>query len=293
MPQLRLKALVRALRPTQWTKNFIVFAPAAFGGVLLREGVAVDLLAAFAVLCVASSSVYVMNDLRDLEADRAYAKTRERPFASGELSVRTGYALSAGLGVVSLAFAWMLGSSFALILAAYMLLQVAYTLLLKHVVALDVLAIAGGFVLRAVAGARVAGIPDSPWLLVCTTFLVLVIALGERRLEVRDLGDDAWKHRPVLRHYGATTLDVLISAMLGSALVSYVVYTLLSPSASGRPLMVLTTPFVAYALFRYVVLLRSDGGLAKTAEELLLTDAPILIDIALWVVAVIVLVYVI
>lgn len=288
----RTGALLRAMRPKQWTKNLIVFAPAAFGGVLFGEGVVLSLLVAFGAMCVASSSVYVLNDIRDREADRAYEKTRDRPFAAGEISVRDGYVMAAGLCALSLALAFRLDRQFAVVLVAYILLQVAYTFALKHVVALDVMAIAGGFVLRAVAGARAAGTPDSAWLLTCTVFLVSVIALGERRLEIRDLGEDAWRHRSVLRTYDLATLDVVMSAMLGSALVSYVIYTLLSPAAAGRPMMVLTAPFVAYGLFRYVLLLRREGGAAKSAEDLLLTDVPILIDVLLWILSVIVIVYV-
>lgn len=280
------------MRPRQWTKNLIVFAPALFGGVLFEAGTAVRVAFAFALACMLSGAVYLFNDLRDAGADRAYAKTRVRPLASGRIKPRQAAVAAAILTAVALGGALALGGRFAALLGAYLLLQAAYTLWLKHVVVLDVLAIAGGFVLRAVAGAEAAGVADSPWLLACAALLVVFLALAKRRQESADLGEGASTHRRVLGVYTRPILDVLIGVSVCATIAGYLVYSAYSAVARIHPLMVLTAPFVVYGLFRYLTLVYAEGS-AKTADEVLLTDVRMLADVALWVGAVVVIVYVV
>lgn len=285
-------ALLRSMRPKQWTKNLIVFAPAIFGGVLLLPGNALRVVAAFGLMCLLSGAVYVLNDLRDVDADRAYERTRQRPLAAGVLDSRTAGVFAGGASLASLGLAWLLSPRFAAVLLAYLALQVAYTMWLKDLVVLDVLSIAGGFVLRAVAGAVVVGVPNSPWLLACAAFLVMFLALAKRRQELADLGPAASRHRVVLGSYTAPALDVMLASMLGATIVSYLVYTLLSAGARAHPGMVLTTPLVLYGLFRYLMLVYSESP-SKTAEDVLLTDAPILVTVGLWLAAVVALIYIV
>lgn len=285
-------SLILTMRPRQWTKNLIVYAPALFGGVLFEPGVLWRATSAFALLCVLSGAVYIMNDLKDSTADRLYVKTRTRPLASGILDRRTATVAALALGSFALAGAPLLGMRFAAAMVAYAVLQVAYTLWLKRLPVLDVLSIAGGFVLRAVAGAAVADVPDSPWLLVCAALLVSFLALAKRRQELSDLGVQAPAHRPVLAWYSIAWLDVVLTAALGATAASYVVYTLLSEGARMHPYMILTAPFVVFGLIRYAVLARSRES-SKSAEDVLLTDVPILLDVIAWVLVVTVLVYLI
>lgn len=285
-------AIIFSMRPRQWTKNLIVFAPALFGGVLLESGVALRLVAAFCLMCALSGAVYLLNDLHDTAADRVYERTRERPLAAGTLSPRVAGITAAVLLIGSCAAGVALEATFGLMLVGYAALQVAYTVWLKHVAVVEVLAISAGFVLRALAGARVANVPDSPWLLVCAALLVGFLAFAKRRQELADLGPTAPRHRPVLAHYPLAALDVLLAALLGATIVSYLAYALVSNAAHTHPLMVLTAPFVTFGLFRYLTLVYADEPCAS-AEDVLLTDPGILASVSLWLVAVSAIVYVV
>lgn len=290
--RLTAVSLVAACRPEQWTKNFFVFAALLFAKRLQdREalGAAVE---TFAIFCALSSAVYLVNDIADREADREHPLKRFRPIASGELSPVTAGAAAALLAGGGVAAAWAIGPPLGLTALAYLGLQAAYSAILKHIVILDALAIASGFVLRAVAGGVAIAVPVSNWLLACTTLLALFLALAKRRHELISLSGGATRHRPILDEYNPYLLDQMIAVVTASAVVAYAAYTT-SPETSaklGTDRLALTIPFVLYGVFRYLYLVhRKDGG--GNPSALLLTDAPLLACVVLWAAAVVVLLY--
>lgn len=285
-----LRAILTSLRPRQWTKNLLVFAALVFAGDLDDPRLISIVAAAFVVFCMVAGAAYIFNDLQDLEADRLHQKKRARPLASGELSVGVAWAVAAILAAGGIAWALVLGQRFALAVAGYALLQVAYTLYLRRLVIIDVMAISAGFVLRAAAGAFVIAVPISPWLFACTALLALFLALGKRRHELVLLEDDAADHRPVLGDYSPALLDDMISTVASATIVAYALYTFYSVTGQHTHYLMLTVPFVVYGLFRYLYLVhqKNVGG---NPEELLLTDIPLMADIALWLASVVLLLY--
>jgi len=273
-------AALRALRPRQWTKNLLLFAGIVFAA-KLGDGVRwLEAAAAFAAYCAASSTAYLVNDVRDREADRAHPLKRRRPVASGELSVRAALGLAAALATVALAVGSALGARSVAFLLGFAALQTLYTLGLKHLVVADVLAIAGLFVLRAAAGAVAVHVRISPWLLVCTGLLALFLALGKRRGELVLVESLATPGRRVLRTYSLAVLDRLLTAVAAATVAVYAAYTV---SAHDLPTLPATIPFVAFGLGRYVYLLRRRG-LGEEPDHVLVSDKPILLTVALWVV---------
>ena len=286
--------LVRSLRPQQWTKNLFVFAGLLFSGHLLDRAAWPPALAAFLIFCGLSGAVYLVNDVLDRDADAQHPIKRDRPIASGALS--TGVALGAAfvLAVVCVAGATAINGQLTMAAVGYVVLLALYSAALKHYVIIDVLTLAAGFVLRAVAGAVAIGVPISHWLLVCTTLLALFIGLSKRRHELTLLNDGAAGHRPILQEYSPYLLDQMISVVTAATLVAYSVYTISSETAGrlGSDRLGLTIPFVLYGIFRYLYLVhqRNEGG---SPSELLLTDRPLLVCVALWVAAVVLVIYVI
>lgn len=284
--------LLESLRPDQWTKNLIVFAALIFGRRLLDPAAVGRSLAAFLIFCALSGVVYLINDVLDREADRRHPHKSRRPIASGSLSPTVALLGAAVLGTVALVAAWRLGWEFAAVAAGYLGLFGVYSQTLKHVVILDVLAIAMGFVLRAVAGGVVIGVPISDWLLVCTVLLALFLGLSKRRQEIILLAEGAGEHRKILEEYSPYLLDQMISVVTASTLVAYVIYCL-SPETTerfGTHWLVLTIPFPIYGIFRYLYLVhRRDGG--ASPADMLLRDRPLLACVALWGLAVIAIVY--
>jgi 4-hydroxybenzoate polyprenyltransferase len=286
--------LVRSLRPQQWTKNLFVFAGLLFSGHLLDRAAWPPALAAFLIFCGLSGAVYLVNDVLDRAADAQHPIKRHRPIASGALS--TGVALGAALvlAAVCVAGATAINGQLTMAAVGYVVLLTTYSAALKHYVIIDVLTLAAGFVLRAVAGAVAIGVPISHWLLVCTTLLALFIGLSKRRHELTLLNDGASGHRPILQEYSPYLLDQMISVVTAATLVAYSVYTISSETAGrlGSDRLGLTIPFVLYGIFRYLYLVhqRKEGG---SPSELLLTDRPLLVCVALWVAAVVLVIYVI
>jgi 4-hydroxybenzoate polyprenyltransferase len=284
--------LLTSLRPSQWTKNLLVFAGLLFGHRLFDERAVVEAVAAFVIFCALSGVVYLVNDIADRESDRQHPLKARRPIASGALPVATAAAAAVALGAVALAASAAIGSRFAGVAAAYLALQFLYSGLLKHIVILDVLTIAIGFVLRAVAGAVAVNVEISHWLLVCTILLALFIALAKRRHEIVLLADGATQHRPILGEYNSYLLDQMIAVVTASTLMAYVFYTI-SPETQekfGTGWLGLTIPFPLYGIFRYLYLVhRREGG--GSPAELLLTDRPLLACVALWALAVAVIIY--
>jgi len=294
----RLQSLVLALRPAQWTKNLIVFAGLIFGGLELQHrgtsmtaamGMAV---AAFAIFCLLSGVVYLVNDIRDREADRRHPIKALRPIASGALPVRDAALAAAVIAAGALAAAYLLDFEFGVVSTAYVGLLGLYSGFLKHFVILDVMTIAGGFVLRAVAGAVVIDVPISPWLLIDTMLLALFLALSKRRHELVSLAGDATRHRAILQEYSPYLLDQMISVVTAATVVGYAFYTVSADTVAkfGTDKLVLTLPFPLYGIFRYLYLVhqREGGG---SPSEMLLNDRPLLACVALWVAAVVIIIY--
>jgi 4-hydroxybenzoate polyprenyltransferase len=284
--------LVRSLRPQQWTKNLFVFAGLLFSGRLLDRAAWPSAIGAFLIFCGLSGAVYLVNDVLDRAADAQHPIKRHRPIASGALA--PGMALTAALVLIAACVAASTAINAGLTMAAvsYVVLLVAYSAALKHYVIIDVLTLSAGFVLRAVAGAVAIGVPISHWLLVCSTLLALFIGLSKRRHELTLLSDGAAGHRPILEEYSPYLLDQMISVVTAATLVAYSVYTISSETAErlGSDRLGLTIPLVLYGIFRYLYLVhRRDGG--GSPSELLFTDRPLLICVALWVAAVFLVLY--
>ncbi|MGE3277591.1 MAG: decaprenyl-phosphate phosphoribosyltransferase [Vicinamibacterales bacterium] len=285
-------SLLVSLRPDQWTKNLIVFAALIFGRRLLDPAAVGRSLAAFLIFCVLSGAVYLVNDVSDVEADRRHPHKSRRPIAAGALSIGAALAWAAGLGLAAIVAAGWLSGAFALVAGAYLALFAAYSQRLKHVVILDVLSIAMGFVLRAVAGGVVIGVPISDWLLVCTILLALFLGLSKRRQEITLLAEGASGHRKILEEYSPYLLDQMISVVTASTLVAYVIYCLSPETAArfGTQWLVLTVPFPIYGIFRYLYLVHQRHGGGSPAE-MLLRDRPLLACVALWGLTVIAIIY--
>ena len=284
--------LLISLRPGQWTKNLLVFAALLFGLRLFDAAAVADATAAFVIFCALSGAVYLVNDIADRDIDRRHPLKARRPLASGALPVPVAIGAAAVLIGGGLASAFVLGARFGWVSAGYLALLVLYSATLKHIVILDVLTIAIGFVLRAVAGAFAIDVEISQWLLVCTILLALFIALAKRRHELVLLADGATGHRPILGEYSAYLLDQMIAVVTASTLVAYIFYTI-SPETQvkfGTTLLELTIPFPIYGIFRYLYLVhRREGG--GSPAELLLTDRPLLACVALWALSVAFIIY--
>lgn len=286
------RALLVSLRPHQWTKNLVVLAPLVLSKNLFDADAALRAGAAFVLFCALSGAAYLLNDLADLEQDRLHPRKRLRPLASGALSVPAARWASAVLFVLGLGGAALLGPAFALAALAYVGLNLAYSLGLKHTVILDVLAISIGFVLRAVAGALAIDVVFSDWLLVCTILLALFLSLAKRRHELVTLDASAAEHRRILAEYSPYLLDQMISVVTASCVTAYAFYTMapdtLEKYRTDR--LALTIPFVLYGIFRYLYLVhrRDEGG---SPTDVLLTDRPLLVAVALWAATVAVIVY--
>jgi 4-hydroxybenzoate polyprenyltransferase len=281
-----------SLRPEQWTKNLFVFAGVLFGGHLFDLPAMLRAVAAFVIFCALSGVVYIFNDLADRAADQQHPLKRLRPIASGRLSTATAVIAATVLGTASLAAAVLLSPLFALLAATYVALLVVYSVLLKHLVIIDALTIAAGFVLRAAAGAVAVFVPISHWLLVCTTLLALFLVLSKRRHELTLLADGAMTHRPILEEYSPYLLDQMIAVVTASTLVAYSVYSTSAETAErlNTTRLGLTIPFVLYGIFRYLYLVHQKRAGGSPAD-LLLTDRPLLACVGLWALSVALILY--
>jgi 4-hydroxybenzoate polyprenyltransferase len=285
-------SLIVSVRPGEWTKNLFVFAGLLFGQ-RLTDPVAVGrATAAFLIFCALAGVVYLVNDVVDRDRDRQHPRKRDRPIASGALSVSAALTAAGLLGIGALAWAWWIGRDFGLVATAYVLLLVLYSGPLKHIVIIDVLTIAIGFVLRVVAGAVAIGVPISQWLLICTILLALFLGLSKRRHEIVLLADGATGHRRILQEYSPYLLDQMIGVVTASTLMAYILYATSHETAEkfGTSLLGLTIPFPLYGIFRYLYLVHHKEGGGSPAE-LLLNDRPLLACVALWAVAVVVIIY--
>lgn len=269
------------LRPRQWTKNLVVFAGLLFAGRFLEWPAVLAAAAAFGIFCLLSSAGYLLNDALDAAKDRAHPVKCRRPIAAGRVSPAAAIAVAAVLALACLGGAWRLAPYFGLTALAYLAVTLTYSLYWKHQVILDLVAIAGGFLLRMLAGTVVLGIQTSSWLFVCVFLLALLLGLGKRRHELFMLEEEANNHRPVLEEYGRPFLDQGLAMTAGAAFVTYAVYAIQSQTALAHPKLVATVPLVFYAILRYLYLVfhRDLGG---SPEELFLSDRPLYLAIALW-----------
>jgi 4-hydroxybenzoate polyprenyltransferase len=286
-----LHAVIVSLRPRQWVKNFFVFAAVIFSQNLFTPLFWLA-LAAFAIFCGLSGAIYVINDVADMERDRLHPVKRRRPIASGALPRRLAVALGSLLLVACLGAAFAVSGRFGLVALGYGALLVAYSFGLKSVVIVDVLTVAMGFVLRAVAGAAAVDVEISGWLVICTILIALFLALGKRRHEYLSLRGEAAAHRPILAEYSEGLLDQMIAVVAASTVTAYALYTM-SPETVAKfhtRLLPLTLPFVLYGIFRYLYLLyrRELGG---NPSDLLLSDRALLMNTLVWMGALVVIIY--
>jgi len=285
-------AILESLRPRHWIKNFVVFAGLLFSQNIFNFPLLFKVIFAFLIFCLLSSSVYILNDLTDLEEDRRHPVKSRRPLASGRLKASHAILILIFLIPFLLGISYYLSLSFFFVVLAYFLLQLAYSFSLKHIVILDVFAIAFGFALRVVAGAVIINVEISSWLLICTILLALFLGFSKRRHELVVLEDGAQEHRKVLTDYSSYLLDQMISVVTASTVVSYALYTMSKETIEkfGTRNLIFTVPFVLYGIFRYLYLIhkKEEGG---SPESILVTDKPLMVSILLWAIAVGIILY--
>lgn len=286
-----LKAILKTMRPRQWTKNVFVLAALVFDRQLFTLDSVLRSVGGMVLFCLLSSSVYIINDIRDVEADRQHPTKRNRPIASGKLPIPVAIGTLVVLLAITFSLAYLLSRQFFIIAALYFAINLAYSMGLKNVLLVDVLIIAAGFVLRVAAGVSLIEVERfSPWLYVVTTLGALYIGFGKRRAEVMLLEHNANQHRKVLDGYTLPFLDQMITIVSSTTVIAYSLYTFSAPNLPSNHAMMLTIPFVLYGIFRYLWLLqvKKDGG---APEEILLSDRPIQIAVFLWVIAVLIIFY--
>lgn len=271
-----LKQILISIRPLQWYKNLIIFIAIVFSQNITTVSMWIDSITAFIIFCLLSGSVYLINDIIDIEKDRQHPKKRNRPIASGQLKRSQALFVALLLVIASFYCAFLLNTLFVLVSVFYFVLFLMYSIWLKHTVIVDVLTISIGFVLRAIAGSIAITVIISPWLVICTFLFALFLALGKRRHELGLLGNNASNHRKILNEYSVSMLEQMISITTSSLIISYSMYTFLA----GNDYMMLTIPFAIYGLFRYLNLVHSSefGG----EPEMLFKDRPTLINMIAW-----------
>jgi 4-hydroxybenzoate polyprenyltransferase len=285
------RALLKTMRPRQWPKNIFLFAALVFDKQLLNLNAFLRTAAGFVLFCLISSAVYIFNDIADIEADRQHPEKKNRPIPSGKLPIGIAWVACILLLIASLSLGYWLSPEFAIVLAAYFLLNLVYSKWLKHIPIVDVLVLAACFVLRVGAGVTIIHVERfSPWLYVVMTLLALYLGFGKRRAEIALLSDDAIAHRKVLEGYTIPLLDQYILIVSGTTIVAYSLYTFSAVNLPANHSMMLTVPFVLYAIFRYLYLvqIKHAGG---EPEEILLSDRPLQIALFLWALVVIAVFY--
>lgn len=276
----KISDLIVSMRPKQWTKNGFVFAGLIFSRSFFNPKLGLRSVYAFLLFSAVSGTVYIVNDVIDREKDALHPKKSKRPIAAGRLKAAEALAAAAILLAFSLVLAYRLSFQLFLILAAYFVLVCTYSLKLKHVIILDVILIASGFVLRTVGGTAVINVRISPWLIVCTTLLALFLALNKRKTELQILSENAANHRKILEEYSPQLIDQMLSVITSTTLMSYALYTF---NAGRSYYMMLTIPFVLYGIFRYQYLVHTKD-IGESPELVLLKDKPLLVNVILWII---------
>jgi len=270
-----------------------VFAPLVFSRRLFDRWAFLEVLAGFLIFSLAASSVYIFNDLTDIESDRRHSEKKSRPLPSGEISTQIAILISAVLCALSLAVSFLMDRQFGFIVLSYIIINALYSIILKHLVIIDVMVIAASFVLRVLAGAAIVRVYPSNWLIICTILLSLFLGFSKRRRELILLTDNANSHRQVLEHYSPYFLDQMISVVTATTVMSYMLYTVSDETIKffGTRQLLWTVPFVLYGIFRYLYLVHQKEG-GGDPSEIVLKDKPLLINILLWGISCISLIYV-
>jgi 4-hydroxybenzoate polyprenyltransferase len=280
------------MRPRQWFKNILLFVGLVFSQNLFQIGLFIKVSGGFVLFCLAASSIYVFNDIHDRESDRKHPEKCRRPLAEGTLQVSEAYMVSMVLAAIAFILAFMMSRTFFVILLAYFILNLAYSLKIKQIVILDIMFIASGFVLRILAGTTLAGVSPSDWLIICTITLSLFLGFSKRRNELVLMGENAGSQRKVLKEYSIHFLDQMISMVTACTVMSYILYTVSPETVDrfGTKNLIFSIPFVLFGVFRYLYLIY----LKKTIEnpiDLILKDFPSLLNILLWFSAVMIIIY--
>jgi 4-hydroxybenzoate polyprenyltransferase len=287
-----LLALLKTMRPRQWTKNVFVLAAVVFDRQLTHPVALLHSIAGFILFCLASSAVYILNDIIDVEADRNHPKKRNRPIASGKLPIPVAMIAAIILLVVAYTLAYILSKGFFLIILVYLIVNLAYSTWLKHIPLIDVIVLASFYVMRVASGVTLIQVQRfSPWLYIVTTLFALYIGFGKRRAELSLLAGDANSHRRVLDGYTIPFLDQLITIVSSTTIIAYSLYTFTAPNLPDNHSMMLTIPFVIYGIFRYLYLVqvKEEGG---APEDLVLGDRPLQITVLLCGIAVMLIFYI-
>jgi len=286
--ELSLRAflgLLRTMRPKQWTKNLLfVFPGIIFDGKLFEVEPLFRVFLSFVLLSMISGSVYIINDLADIESDRRHPRKKNRPIPSGQLPIPMARIAAVIIPLIALAAALLLSRPLAFILLAYLIMQIMYSLWLKHIVIIDVMTVTAGFVMRVAAGVVVVPVDRfSPWLYACAGLLALFLIIGKRRQELVTLGDKAVDVRPIFKDYNLPLIDEMLRVVTTSTLITYILYTVEAPSPllADTNTALLTVPFVMYGLFRYLYLIHVQGE-GSAPDEVLLQDRPLQIALALF-----------
>jgi 4-hydroxybenzoate polyprenyltransferase len=287
-----LKSLLKTMRPKQWAKNVFLLAAIVFDRKLTNMDAMLHTILGILVFSLVASVVYIINDIADAEADRQHPIKRERPIAAGKLPLRVAWASALVLLVISFPLAFWLSPAFAFIALLYLILNLFYSKWLKHVVLLDIILLASLYVIRVAAGvALIDVVRFSPWIYIFTTFLALLMGAGKRRAELSEIADGPNAQRRVLEGYTLAFLDQLITLASGMTIITYSLYTFSAPNLPDNHAMMLSIPFIMYAIFRYQYLLQVIGT-GSAPEELVLADRPLQLAIALWGLTVLVVFYI-
>ena len=289
-----LKYVLLSMRPDQWIKNFLVFAALLFSKNLLSLSKDIEAIIGFTIFCMITGCAYMINDLVDLEKDKLHSVKSRRPLASGKLKKDTAIKIVVLVCLASLFSAFYMNILFGIIILAYFLLNIGYSIYLKNIVIIDVVSIAAGFVFRVLGGAVIISVVASQWLILCTILLSLFLGFSKRRHELVLLEDSATSHRKVLEHYSPYLLDQMIAVVTASTLICYALYTMSKDTIEklGTSKLIYTIPFVLYGIFRYLYLVhqKEDGG---SPTEIMFTDKPMIINICLWIISSIIFIYII
>jgi len=289
-----LKHILLSMRPEQWIKNFFVFTALLFSKNLLNPSKDIEAIIGFIIFCMITGCAYMINDFVDLEKDKLHPVKSRRPLASGKLKKDTAVKIIVLICLASLFFAFYMNILFGIVVLAYFLLNIGYSIYLKNIVIIDVVSIAAGFVFRVLGGAVIISVVASQWLILCTILLSLFLGFSKRRHELILLEDNATSHRKVLEHYSPYFLDQMIAVVTASTLICYALYTMSRDTVEklGTSKLIYTIPFVLYGIFRYLYLVhqKEEGG---SPTEIMFTDKPMIINICLWVISSVVFIYII
>lgn len=280
-----IKELLITMRPKQWYKNLVIFIGIVFSLNLINLNLWINAIGAFAIFCALSGSIYIINDIVDIEKDKNHPKKRLRPIPSGKLKIN--YAIISVIILIILSFlaSYLINLPFLLTSLSFFILLLVYSLFLKQIIIVDIMIISIGFVLRAIAGCLAVGVIISPWLIICAFLLALFLGIGKRRHEIVLLGDNAANHRKILDGYSTQMLDQMINITTSALIMSYSLYTFFT----GKLVIMLTIPFAFYGLFRYIYLVHTEnfGG----EPEMLFKDKGMILSMILWILIVIVVFY--